>query len=388
MYSLTLTRVFEGVYDMGKKAVAAGHICIDITPVFPKNTRTIKALGELLKPGKLIHMSSPDVHTGGAVANTGLGMKKLGADVRLVGKVGNDVFGGMVQQILKQHGSGDDLIVADGEVTSYSIVLAAPGIDRIFLHCPGANDTFDGTEIPDAVLDDCALFHFGYPTIMEKMYEEEGRHLAALMKRMKEKSIATSLDMAAIDPDSPAGKADWEAILAKVLPFVDFFVPSFEELCFMLDRKRYEQLIEKAGNGDITAVISIEKDIEPLARKYIDLGARSVLLKCGAPGLYFRASDDMGTTGSRLDLNEKEWNGYCRFEKSFKIDKVLSGTGAGDTSIAAFLTSILEGNSPGVALENAAAAGALCCMSYDAVSGLTSLSDLRKRIEAGWEKRE
>ena len=75
MYSLTLTRVFEGVYDMGKKAVAAGHICIDITPVFPKNTRTIKALGELLKPGKLIHMSSPDVHTGGAVANTGLGMK-------------------------------------------------------------------------------------------------------------------------------------------------------------------------------------------------------------------------------------------------------------------------------------------------------------------------
>lgn len=46
--------------------------------------------------------------------------------------------------------AGDDLIIEDGEITSYSVVVAGPGIDRIFLHCPGANDTFDGSGIPTA----------------------------------------------------------------------------------------------------------------------------------------------------------------------------------------------------------------------------------------------
>ena len=72
---------------------------------------------------------------------------------------------------------------------------------------------------------------------------------------------------------------------------------------------------------------------------------------------------------------------------SFKIDRVLSGTGAGDTSIAAFLTSVLNGAGPGEALENAAAEGALCCTAYDAVSGLLPLDEVRKMIEEGWEKR-
>lgn len=29
-------------------------------------------------------------------------------------------------------------------------------------------------DIPDKLLEDCALFHFGHPTLMRHMYEEEG----------------------------------------------------------------------------------------------------------------------------------------------------------------------------------------------------------------------
>ncbi len=375
-------------FDMGKKAVVAGHICLDITPVFSDNVTKAAELGEILKPGKLINMSAPDVHTGGAVANTGLGMKKLGADVKLAGKVGNDAFGGIVSDILKKHGLCDDLIVEEGAITSYSVIVAVPGIDRIFLHCPGANDTFDGTEISDEILDDTALFHFGYPTLMKKMYEDEGEHLSDLMRRMKKKDIATGLDMAAVDPESEAAAADWEIILKKTLPFVDFFMPSFEELCFMLDRSKYENLLHQAGNSDMTGLLSIEDDIRPLACKCIELGAKSVLLKCGAPGMYYQASDNMSEVGKRLELDEDAWNGFNGFERSFKIDKVLSGTGAGDTCIAAFLTSILEGAGPKEAMENAAGAGALCCTAYDAVSGLQKLSAIRKKIDSGWEKNE
>ncbi len=373
---------------MSKKAIVSGHICIDITPVFTDSTRNVSELGQLLKPGKLIQMSSADVHTGGSVANTGIAMKVLGADVSLMGKIGKDSFGDMVRSILDQYDAADGLIVDDGQITSYSVVLAPPGIDRIFLHCPGANDTFDGSEITDEMLDDTALFHFGYPTIMRKMYEDGGQNLASLFKRMKEHDIATSLDLAAIDPDSPAGRADWHAILSKVLPYVDFFVPSFEELCFMLDRSGYERLLDKAGSRDMTEILSTDKDIEPLARECIDMGAGSVLLKCGAPGLFFKAAEDMSKTGGRLGLDTAKWNGHSRFEKSFKIDRVISATGAGDTCIAAFLTSILEGAAPKEAVENAAAAGALCCMSYDAVSGLKSLRKIRKMIDLGWERSE
>lgn len=367
-----------------KKAIVAGHICIDITPVFPADTKKVGQIGDLLKPGKLITMNAPDVNTGGAVANTGLGMKIMGADVRLLGKIGNDEFGGMIRSILAKYDAGRDLIVSDGETSSYSVVVAVPGIDRIFLHCPGANDTFDGSEITDEMLSDVSLFHFGYPPLMKKMYEDGGNNLRNLFRRVKSYGIATSLDLAAVDAMSEAGRADWEMILSKTLPCVDFFVPSFEELCFMLDRQRYEELQLKAGNGDITEVLDLDADVRPLAEKCIAMGAKAVLVKCGTPGLFLKASDRMDETGERLQLDAEAWNGFETFQKSFRIEKVLSGTGAGDTSIAAFLTSLLEGASPKTAIENAAAAGALCCTSYDAVSGLKRLKDIRALIDGGW----
>ena len=58
------------------KIISAGHICIDITPVFPAR-RTYDVLGELLEPGKLILMEGADVHTGGSVANTGLAITHM-----------------------------------------------------------------------------------------------------------------------------------------------------------------------------------------------------------------------------------------------------------------------------------------------------------------------
>ena len=82
-----------------RKVIAAGHICLDITPVFP-DTR-IEHLEDVLSPGKLVEMREADVHTGGSVANTGLAMKILGADVTLMGQIGQDAFGDMVLNILK-----------------------------------------------------------------------------------------------------------------------------------------------------------------------------------------------------------------------------------------------------------------------------------------------
>ena len=372
--------------NMNRKIIAAGHICIDITPVFPKSAGTFSQISDLLRPGRLIQTEAPDVHTGGSVANTGLALKILGADVKLLGKVGKDEFGGMIRSILDEYGAGGNLIESPDEVTSYSVVVAVPGVDRIFLHCPGANDTFVTEDIPTEELQDAALFHFGYPTIMRNMYENGGSELIRLFKTVKAHGCSSSLDLSAVDPSSPAGRADWRKILSGVLPYVDFFVPSFEELCFMLSPERLRELEKRAGQEDVTKFLDPERDVRPLAEECISMGAKAVLIKCGAPGMFLLVSDKMAEAGERLSIIPGEWNGFTAFEKSYKIERVLSGTGAGDTSIAAFLASILSGCGPRESLENAAATGALCCTSYDAVSALKPLDEIRADIDSGWEK--
>ena len=278
-----------------KKIISAGHICLDITPVFREGVRYSR-ISDLLIPGKLILMDAASVHTGGSVANTGLALKLLGNDVTLLGKVGDDDFGSLVQGVLARYGAGG-LIVDGAGSTSYSVVLAVPGIDRLFLHNPGTNDTFSADDIPQDALRDAVLFHFGYPTLMRKMYRNGGEELLKMFRRVRAQGIATSLDLTAVDPQSEAGRADWQSILTSVMPEVDFFVPSFEELCFMLNRPLYEELA--ATGGDMAGYPGILREAAGLAEKCVGMGCGAALVKCGISGMVYRTGgrDRMRATG-------------------------------------------------------------------------------------------
>lgn len=373
---------------MKKKVIVAGHICLDITPVFPEKKAV--QLGEILSPGKLVNVGNADVHTGGCVANTGLAMKFFGADVSLMGKIGTDPFGEMVCNILKSHDAEEGLLISKRESTSYSVVLAVPGIDRIFLHNPGANHTFSAKDVPWEDLREAVLFHFGYPPLMKSMYEREGEELLRLLKRAKDCDMATSLDFAAIDEDSEAGRADWRLILERVIPYADILVPSVEELCYMLDRERLREWQERAAGRDITEILDVEQDVRPLAEQCMRMGAKILLIKCGAPGIYYQTASGstLEKVGKKLTLDVCGWADRCGFEKSYVPERVLSGTGAGDTSIAAFLTALLYGYDPEMAMHLAAAAGACCVAAYDALSGLKPFEELTQKIRSGWKKNE
>lgn len=373
---------------MKKKVVSAGHICLDITPVFPDITVT--KVSDFLTPGKLINMDAADVHAGGSVSNTGLAMKILGADVSLVGKVGDDAFGDMIKASLEKYDVSEGVIIGKGESTSYSVILAIPGIDRIFLHHNGTNNTFRAEDIQEGMLKDKALFHFGYPPLMKNMYKNNGEDLVRLFQKVKELGTATSLDLASVDYASDAGKADWETILKKIIPLVDFFVPSVEELCFMLDRERFQEWQERAAGRDITEILDVEKDIKPLANRCMELGAKVLLLKCGAPGLYYQTADEdvLSGIGKRTELDLEDWACRRGFEKSYIPDCIRSGTGAGDTTIAAFLTAMLDGYSFEDCIHLAVATGASCVEAYDALSGLKSFEKLKQKIDSGWKKHD
>ncbi|MDE7353740.1 MAG: carbohydrate kinase family protein [Acetatifactor sp.] len=371
---------------MKKKAIVAGHICLDITPKFPGEKQS--DLSQLLRPGKLVQMKEADIHTGGAVANTGLAMKLLGADVSLMGKIGTDAFGNIVCNILEKYGVAGGMIRMDQEFTSYSVVLAAPGIDRIFLHNSGANDTFCANDISEDALQEAALFHFGYPPLMQCIYANDGAELVKLFQKVKYAGCATSLDMAFPDADSEAGRVDWKKILGKVLPVTDFFFPSVEELCYMLDRPRFMQWQKRAAGRDITEILDVDKDVTPLADVCMAYGAKVLVIKCGASGMYYRTADEsmLSGIGKRAELDVAAWKAKDGFEKSYVPERILSGTGAGDTSIAAFLTAMLEGESVEQCMHMAAAAGASCVSGYDALSGLKTYDKLKQKIAAGWQK--
>lgn len=371
---------------MKKKVIVAGHICLDITPVF--HDKKVSRLDEILTPGKLLNVNEADVHTGGCVANTGMAMNFLGADVSLMGKVGNDAFGDLIRSIIEKSGAQAKLLVSEEEATSYSVILAVPGIDRIFLHNCGPNDTFSAEDIPAEALEEAALFHFGYPPLMRSMYENGGEGLIKVMKLAQECGAATSLDFSSIDPDSKAGAVDWKSVLTKVMPYVDFFVPSVEELCYMLDKELFAAWKERAAGGDITEILDLEKDIRPLADQCMAMGAKVVLIKCGAPGMYFKTADKktLAKISGRVELNAADWADKEGFERSYVPDKLLSGTGAGDTSIAAFLTAMLDGYSLEETMHLAAATGASCVAAYDALSGLKTFEELKEKILAGWKK--
>ena len=151
--------------------------------------------------------------TGGAVPNTGLTLHRLGVPVRLMGKVGDDLFGSAVLEALRARDPelAAGMVVGAGETTSYSIVISPPGVDRCFLHCSGANDTFTADDVRYDELASARLFHFGYPPIMRAMYADGGSELRRMLARARDAGPAISLDMCRPDPDGDAGRVDWRA---------------------------------------------------------------------------------------------------------------------------------------------------------------------------------
>ncbi|THF83273.1 carbohydrate kinase family protein [Cohnella fermenti] len=368
--------------------VVAGHICLDVIPDIRGEHG---GLGQLLVPGKLVDVGSATLSTGGAVSNTGLALHRLGFPVRLMGKAGDDPFGGLILQLLREHGEGmaDGMIVSPGESSSYSLVISPPGVDRIFLHHTGTNDTFAAADVEPEALRGARLFHFGYPPLMRKMYEHGGEELERMLAAVKSQGLTVSLDLARPDPDSDAGKADWRAILSRALPSVDVFLPSFEEILYMLRPDTYRELAGRHGTTELLPFANGEL-LGALAGELLGMGVAIAGLKLGAYGFYLRTTADaqrlrtMGACAPEPGLIES-WRERELLVPCFRVE-AAGTTGAGDSSIAGFLGGLAKGLAPERTLIAAAGVGACCVERSDATSGVRGWDDTQERIAAGWER--
>jgi sugar/nucleoside kinase (ribokinase family) len=360
-------------------AVVAGHICLDIIPGFRGKTATDPEI--LFKPGHLVEVGKAVTSPGGPVSNTGLTLHRLGIQTGLMGKVGNDLFGRALCGALDANGSGlsSGMIIDDTADTSYTVILSPPGVDRIFFHCPGANDTYTVDDLQIPVIKNTRLFHFGYPPVMRKMYEDDGTNLSELFRLVKDSDVTTSLDMTLPDPVSDAGRADWNRILAATLPYVDIFLPSLEEILFMFGRDDFCKP-EKACTPAVLSGIS---------EKLMNMGAKIVGIKLGDQGLYIRTSEasTLKKMGRARPAEFSTWADREIRSPCYEVD-VAGTTGSGDATIAGFLAGMLRGCSIGETVTMAVAAGACCVERLDATEGITDWEATRNRINKGWKRKE
>ncbi len=321
-----------------------GHMCLDIIPELHSDL--------LFQPGSLAEAGPAVLSPGGAVSNVGTVLSRLGVRTGMTGKVGNDAFGRTLQDLLRKNAPSATLAISvdDAANTSYTIVLNLSGQDRMFLHCPGANRTFRSQDVSDATIASARLMHFGYPPLMEAIYADDGRELVDLFQRAKGVGTLTSLDLSLPDEKSPSGQIDWEKFLVSVLPFTDYFLPSLDELAYMIDRPIFEDTR--------TGSTGWPQKISALADRAFGMGAKNVALKLGDRGLFYRSE-----TGGQF------------WQPCVPVN-VVGTTGSGDATIAGLLAGLLGGLPIQDSLRLACATGARCCEQADAVSGVMDLDQV------------
>lgn len=127
------------------------------------------ALGELLidmtdnglsGQGNTLFEANP----GGAPCNVLAMLAKLGHKVGFIGKVGNDIFGHKLKEVLKEvHIDTRNLCVDDDCRTTLAFVETKEGGDRdfSFYRNPGADMMLTTADIQEELLEQTKIFHFG-----------------------------------------------------------------------------------------------------------------------------------------------------------------------------------------------------------------------------------
>jgi sugar/nucleoside kinase (ribokinase family) len=357
--------------------VVAGHLCIDLIPGMVHVTQQ-----DMNIPGRLYTTEAMTIATGGAVSNTGLALHKLGVNTALMATVGDDLIGQAICAYLEQHSPAltNYIRKVKEQASSYTIVLSPQNADRTFLHCTGTNDTFGVESINFDEVKSAKIFHLGYPTLLPQLVHNNGAELALIFAQAKAMGAVTSLDMAMPDPNGDMARLAWHDILVRTLPFVDIFIPSIEEMLLLLRRDLFT-----TWTPHILEQIDRQL-LSEMAEEILSYGVAVAGFKMGEKGMYLKTGSQASIerlADSRLKLDAKQWTNQELWQPAFKVN-VAGTTGAGDSAYAGFLTSILHGYSPQMALQLACAVGACNVERPDATSGIQSWSETMARVVAGW----
>lgn len=267
--------------------------------------KDIVAIGEVLVDLTQTGMNQMGVgqyaaNPGGAPANLAVAASRLGARTAFVGKVGRDAFGNYLRAVLNEnHVDTTGMLTDEREHTTLAVVSVDETGERsfTFYRDPSADVNLDAREIPEDLLKNTRVLHFGSVSLTAEPARSATLYAA---KKARENGCLVSYD-----PNYRASlwESPEEAIreMKDALPLCDILKISDEELPLL------------TGTDD---------PVEG-SRMLAGLGIRLIFITLGANGAFFRLGEDTGSV------------------PGIKV-KVGDTNGAGDTFFGAALSKLVK----------------------------------------------
>lgn len=265
----------------------------------------------------------PAIVPGGSACNTILGVGKLGAHARFIGKRGNDELGSLFEAGLRKHNVQPFLFTSESP-TGHVLSIITPDAQRSMFTYLGASAETHPDEMSSDLFKDTALVHIeGYLLFNEAL-------MMAVLKAAKTSGALISLDLASFTVVE-AAKELLEEICTK---YVDILIANEDEA------------------RAFTGLNDEEKALQKLATK-----APLAVLKVGKRGSYVAH------------------NGTVIAIKPMGNGKAIDTTGAGDLWASGFLYGIVHG----LSIEKSGELGSACGYEVCQVVGASIPDD-------GWER--
>lgn len=150
----------------------------------------VVALGELLidfTENGLSGQGNPmlEANPGGAPCNVLAMLNRLGKKTAFIGKVGNDTFGKMLKEVVQESGTDVSGLQFDEKVhTTLAFVHTYPDGDRefSFYRNPGADMMLTKAEVPEDIIKESRIFHFGTLSSTHESVREATRYALDVAK--------------------------------------------------------------------------------------------------------------------------------------------------------------------------------------------------------------
>lgn len=151
----------------------------------------VTALGELLIDFTESGVSAGvnkllEANPGGEPCNVLAMLQKLGKRTAFIGKVGQDAFGDLLEDTLREAGIGTQGLKRDSGVhTTLAFVHTLAGGERSFsfYRNPGADMNLRAEEVEDTLVSSCRIFHFGSLSMTDEPCREATRMAVSRAKQ-------------------------------------------------------------------------------------------------------------------------------------------------------------------------------------------------------------
>jgi ribokinase len=261
------------------------------------NVDLIARIDRMPDLGKQVVTSDFQTHGGGCSANFAMQCARLGMDIQLFGKLGDDVFGRFVLIELEDNKVDTRNVLLTDRKTGVTVAMVQ-GIERSFVTFRGENASYNIKDI-DLSKIEADIVHLPSYFLLDGLRGD----YANLIDVLHGAGIKVSFDTG-WDPRG-FGKEEVEPLF-DIIPRVDIFFPNIDEARKIL------------GDDSLTP--------EGAARILLDMGVKVAVIKMGKDGCYV-------TDGNTAEI-----------VPAFKV-KVVDTTGAGDTFNAGFITAYVSGKS-------------------------------------------